>query len=387
VFTVTLGKIDESPYSSQWLDSVFLKIATEERLRQAIAELRTVVDELTGRPAGPAERLGRSDQTALPRSVRVGVMQSILQRYENVPLGEIFSDDSPVSIWDESVSWLNLPAQGFLDYARRLKPAPYAGVPENPKVFRAGATFLLAQAHRIWLTLGKVDQYLSLDPGAVLLDLGAYPFAVDTAIRLFLKRDCRIIGTINQVLTSEALSQLEELRIELVPVNLDPFVRAEAHQPGMVDYLPLEDSSVDLVLFAHVIEHLYHPLSVLREAARVLKPGGKLILSTDNAFLLGGLLNHLAGGQYLHEPVEGTAAMVFHDWRGHVRLFSEGDLSVMTRAVGLPTADCAFYEVLYNSLPSEYFVEPVLNMARWRAKVLGEFPQLRNEILMVCGKP
>jgi SAM-dependent methyltransferase len=314
-------------------------------------------------------------------------MPSFLERYGNTPLGEVFGDNTWVSIRDEGLRWLNLPPHDFLDYARGAERSPYDGVPDDPNVFRPGASFLLAQAHRIWVTLQKLDRHLSLDPRTVLLDLGAYPFVMDIAVRRYLKRPCRIIATSNQCPAPEAVSKFQELGIDLMLVNLDPFVRGPgAPLPGLSDTVPLPGSSVDLIVLAHVIEHLYHPMVILREASRVLRPGGKLLLTTDNAFLLGGFLNYLTGGTYLHEPVEGTAAMVFNDWRGHVRFYTEADLRTVLEATGFEVIDCELQEVVYNSVPEEYFAAPFLRMPRWRANLLTEFPQFRNETLVVAKK-
>lgn len=46
--------------------------------------------------------------------------------------------------------------------------------------------------------------------------------------------------------------------------------------------LPYESASRDVVLLSEVVEHLPNWMPVIREAARVLRPGGHLILSTPN---------------------------------------------------------------------------------------------------------
>src|SRR5919198_3231879 len=50
-----------------------------------------------------------------------------------------------------------------------------------------------------------------------------------------------------------------------------------------VESLPFEDDSFDLVFCTQVLEHLLSPAEGVRELARVLRPGGVLLLSADHA--------------------------------------------------------------------------------------------------------
>jgi ubiquinone/menaquinone biosynthesis C-methylase UbiE len=57
---------------------------------------------------------------------------------------------------------------------------------------------------------------------------------------------------------------------------------AELRQANL-EALPFGDGAFDLVLCSQVIEHVLDAPATARELARVLQPGGVLILSTDNA--------------------------------------------------------------------------------------------------------
>jgi SAM-dependent methyltransferase len=51
---------------------------------------------------------------------------------------------------------------------------------------------------------------------------------------------------------------------------------------GNLGFLPMRTASVDVIVNFQVIEHLWDQLGFLRECLRVLRPGGKLLVSTPN---------------------------------------------------------------------------------------------------------
>jgi len=74
-----------------------------------------------------------------------------------------------------------------------------------------------------------------------------------------------------------AESILDTARRATAAVGIEPeLLRAN------LERLPLGDAEFDLVVSVQVLEHLLDPSAGLRELARVLKPGGTLLLSTDN---------------------------------------------------------------------------------------------------------
>ena len=52
--------------------------------------------------------------------------------------------------------------------------------------------------------------------------------------------------------------------------------------PGKAEKLPLPDKSADAILIKEVLDHCYGPAEVAAEAARVLRPGGLLIITLTN---------------------------------------------------------------------------------------------------------
>jgi len=63
-----------------------------------------------------------------------------------------------------------------------------------------------------------------------------------------------------------------------IKLNANIDVQADAYR------LPFRDNAFDIALCTEVLEHTHSPALVLREVRRVLKPGGKLLLTTPFAF-------------------------------------------------------------------------------------------------------
>lgn len=55
--------------------------------------------------------------------------------------------------------------------------------------------------------------------------------------------------------------------------------------------LPFDDDTFDMVMTAHMIEHLTDPAVALREMVRVLKPGGRLVVCVTRRTLLGMIIH------------------------------------------------------------------------------------------------
>jgi SAM-dependent methyltransferase len=95
---------------------------------------------------------------------------------------------------------------------------------------------------------------------------------------------------------------------------------------GTAESAALPPESYDLVLLIATIEHVEDPLAVIRAAARLLKPGGRAVVITDNTSTLD---YRFFGGRH---------------WGGyhfprHWNLFNKRSLAQLTEAAGLEVAD------------------------------------------------
>lgn len=103
---------------------------------------------------------------------------------------------------------------------------------------------------------------------------------------------------------THTLMQLPDVEVHVADLN---------HQP-----LPFADQSFDLVTCTEVIEHLEHYRETLREIHRVLKPGGRVVLSTPNILNLKSRIRFFVYGFYnLFGPLHARESAL-HTTGGHI---------------------------------------------------------------------
>jgi 2-polyprenyl-3-methyl-5-hydroxy-6-metoxy-1,4-benzoquinol methylase len=123
------------------------------------------------------------------------------------------------------------------------------------------------------------------------------------------------------------LAQMRSLGWDVRGIEPDAAAVEVARQNGLevtcatLEEAQFSEGGFDVVTMGHVIEHLPNPIETLRECARVLKPGGRLVVVTPNASSLGRRLL----GSY---------------WRGlevprHLQLFSPSTLRRLVERTGL----------------------------------------------------
>ncbi|MHB1053763.1 MAG: class I SAM-dependent methyltransferase [Thiobacillus sp.] len=93
------------------------------------------------------------------------------------------------------------------------------------------------------------------------------------------------------------LPQIDFLRNSRIPLRVTCAVAPTAGVRADAMFLPFENQSLDLLLLPHVLEFSAHPHQVLREAERVLRPEGRLVMAGFNPRSLWGMARTLQGGE------------------------------------------------------------------------------------------
>jgi 2-polyprenyl-3-methyl-5-hydroxy-6-metoxy-1,4-benzoquinol methylase len=105
---------------------------------------------------------------------------------------------------------------------------------------------------------------------------------------------------------------------DILPKPLDAppefhWITADLNQP-----LDLRDESFDVIVSIEVIEHLENPRAVFREFARLLVPGGLLVVTTPHQHSIRGLSGLLLGGHF--------ALFLGANYPAHITALLEKDL-------------------------------------------------------------
>jgi ubiquinone/menaquinone biosynthesis C-methylase UbiE len=309
--------------------------------------------------------------------------ENFLELYGDILLKDIVSDWPLEALTDAERGWFHLPPPEFVAWAREFPRYPGLEIIGPSSQFKKTPSLLLTQTHKYWMDGERISKLLPQN--GTLIDFGAYPFFDLLALRSYYRHQATLVGTAIQDLNSEMLGVLRQYEIDVGLLDLDPYV-VDPTKPKLPTKFDRPDASADIVTMMHVFEHLYHPMNSLRESYRLLKSGGRLIIATDNAMALNTFLNYISGYGYVMEDVAETCAMKFHEWRGHVRLYTSQELGKMVQAVGFDVEEFGFEEVFYDVIHGDYFYEAQPRLSRWRKAILGKHRQFCNDVYLIAIK-
>lgn len=100
--------------------------------------------------------------------------------------------------------------------------------------------------------------------------------------------------------------------------------------------LPFLDATFDLVVCNDILEHLLEPLPVLKEAIRVLRDDGTLVISVPNHFYWPMRLRLLLGKGLVWKGLVTDHGAMYHDWDYmHIRFFTYKGFRQFLQLAGL----------------------------------------------------
>ena len=187
---------------------------------------------------------------------------------------------------------------------------------------------------RLGFDIDLVSRYAP--KGAKVLEFGSVPPLLTGALR---KAGYDICGV--DIAPERFQAALALLGVAVLKCNVE------------LERLPFPDSSFDLILFNEIFEHLrINPIFTLGEAFRVMKPGGRILLSTPNLRSLGGLISFLVRGRAIS-----CGGSIFDEYTklrnlghmGHVREYTSREVCEFLCELGFRVEN-VHYRGGYNSL-------------------------------------
>jgi 2-polyprenyl-3-methyl-5-hydroxy-6-metoxy-1,4-benzoquinol methylase len=217
-------------------------------------------------------------------------------------------------------------------------------------------------------------ELLGSGAGKSLLDLGAFPGHLSVAARDRGYQVNALTGTNES--TTFLDNFIQRLARHDIPVDL-----ADVES----GHLPYPDKCFDVVLATEIIEHLpFNPYHMLREAFRVLRPQGRLILSTPNLAKLDNLL-HFALGRTIHPHVRLPFFKTFKSILigRHIREYTADELGYMLEKQNKEMYRFDNTRISYSMCLDPAFSWP--GAAAWLVKCL--WPRFRATLCIEAFRP
>lgn len=134
---------------------------------------------------------------------------------------------------------------------------------------------------------------------------------------------------------------------------------------GTLEKANFADNSFDAVTAHHVIEHMHDPIGFLRESLRILKPGGKMVVTTPNVASWGHRVFRMSWREL--------------DAPRHLHLFSPQTISICAEEVGFTV------ETLRTTARSTWEIWCASSLIRRDGSIQGVFPRHLNLLLRLKG--
>ncbi len=158
---------------------------------------------------------------------------------------------------------------------------------------------------------------MRIPPNASVCDIGCGPggallFSIRNRIRKGIGIDRRV-------------DSVKDDKIELMNADIDG------------KRLPLEDNSVDCVIFLAVLEHLREPQKTIAEIRRILAKGGVLVMTTP-----------APASKPVLESLSSVGILDRDEIMDHKKYWNKGEIESLLRASGFSEVDFSYFQFGLN---------------------------------------
>jgi 2-polyprenyl-3-methyl-5-hydroxy-6-metoxy-1,4-benzoquinol methylase len=238
---------------------------------------------------------------------------------------------------------------------------------------------------RFFLTLRSALKRLHTGAPAIL-DIGCYPGSVLRLLRQLLSRR-GLTPSLHGVglMTGDEFKRLmrADCGVIITEVNLDPR-NPDLQEIGYPSKIPLPDGSIDVVIATEIIEHLMDPTLLIREAFRLLQPGGSLVVTTPNITRAGSLFKLLVGRTNLDHLMPPGYTNRKDLWRPHFREYAMDELQALLTARGFSITESFFYVDGSDEVAITTRRQRLINACKIPMYLV---PHFRDNLLVVASKP
>lgn len=183
-----------------------------------------------------------------------------------------------------------------------------------------------------------------VEEGESICDFGAFPGTLLRIARQLPGGEHVCLGATGFGFSPDFRAALRTLRVSLVECEFDVRCPPDASTPHLLGLpVPSRDEQWDVAVCSEVIEHQFQPLSLLMGIARMLRPEGRLYLTTNSASFIGDVLKLLVGRHNV-ESLERSHVLTDSLWRPHIRLFLLPELIQLLTLCGFETVEGFYFD-------------------------------------------
>ncbi|OGW39037.1 MAG: hypothetical protein A2Y97_02370 [Nitrospirae bacterium RBG_13_39_12] len=248
--------------------------------------------------------------------------------------------------------------------------------------FKRPMNYLLRNRYRFFKVFRHMMDNFDLN-NASFLDLGPYPGTTLRLLRyLFPSNDLKLYGAGLRASNEFVNFMKKECKVIIYEVNLDP-TNPDLISRNLNSLIPLNDGTIDYIYAGEIIEHLINPEWMLKEAFRVLKPGGCIMITTPNVTRIGNIFKLLTGRSNYERLTPIGAQDPQDEWRGHFREYNLKELTKMVGRQGFKVIIGINYNCQVTEMVVKNWARKSMDLIK---RIFSIIPHFRDDIFLVAIK-